>query len=209
MRGKTKSKRNKLPGVPEGFHPEDPSLQFLSKNSYKPADFIGGYKLDKDLSNDNHQIYYHPDHKRLIMSVAGTHNSKDYLTDLHLATGNLKSTDRYKSAHSTLRAAKDKYGVSSATVTGHSLGGAIAGYIAGSNDNVLTLNKGATIGQGIRSNERAYRKDGDPISFLNKYTHGMKTMGNSHYSNIGGKLHSIKNMLDAHKSTSIEENIPI
>ena len=40
---------------------------------------------------------------------------------------------------------------------GHSLGGTIAGYIGGKGDTVKTLDKGATIGQKVRSNEKAYR----------------------------------------------------
>jgi hypothetical protein len=59
----------------------------------------------------------------------------DVGTDMYLAMGKLKDTSRYKEAGKTLDNAKHKYGVDSATVTGHSLGGAIAQYMNSKNDN--------------------------------------------------------------------------
>jgi hypothetical protein len=43
-----------------------------------------------------------------------------------------------------LEIARDRYKPSKVTVSGHSLDGAIGGYVASKNDNVLTLDKGAT-----------------------------------------------------------------
>jgi hypothetical protein len=65
-----------------------------------------GYVLDKDLSNDNEQVYYkHKKHggKKLLYTVAGTHNLKDVGTDLYLAAGKLKNTKRYKEADDILQ----------------------------------------------------------------------------------------------------------
>jgi hypothetical protein len=75
-----------------------------------------GYYLDKKLSNHNQQVYYKPDEKRLLVSVAGTHNLADWGTDLALATGNLKSTNRYKEASDILKKAKHKYNPTNTTV---------------------------------------------------------------------------------------------
>jgi hypothetical protein len=40
------------------------------------------------------------------MTVAGTHNISDWWTDLYLAAGKLKSTNRYKEADKVLKEAK-------------------------------------------------------------------------------------------------------
>ena len=45
---------------------------------------MNGYNLDLKLSNHNKQVYYNPDHKKLFVSVAGTHNARDWGTDFFL-----------------------------------------------------------------------------------------------------------------------------
>jgi hypothetical protein len=124
------------------------------------------YDFDDGLSNDNQQVYYDKKKKKLLVSVAGTHNLKDVGTDVYLAMGHLKDTNRYKEAENVLNKAKVKYGVDNATVVGHSLGGGVSQYIAGKNDKVYTLDKGATIGQPTRANEKAYRTAGDAVSLF-------------------------------------------
>ena len=53
------------------------------KNSYSKHhnDNMNGYNLDMELSKHNHKVYYNPDHKKLVVSVAGTHNARDWGTD--------------------------------------------------------------------------------------------------------------------------------
>ena len=162
----------------------EPTLYDVVKASYKDkntqASALGkyGYVRDNDLSNDNQQAYYNPTAKKLIYSVTGTHNAKDWGTDAYLAAGMLKSTNRYKDADAGLKKAKAKYGVGSASIYGHSLGGSIGGYIGGKGDTVQTLDKGATIGQKVRSNEKAYRTSGDAVSLLNAGSTNMTTLKN-------------------------------
>ena len=119
------------------------------------------------MSNHNQQVYYDKKKKKLLVSVAGIHNLSDVCTDLYLAAGHLKDTIRFKEAENVLNKAKVKYGVDSTTVVGHSLGGSVSQYIAGSKDKAYTLDKGATIGQKTRLNENAYRTAGDAVSLLN------------------------------------------
>ncbi len=88
-----------------------------------------GYKYDSMLSNHNQQVWYNPYQKKLLFNVAGTHNLSDWGTDLWLGAGHLKDTDRYKEAKQALEDAKHKYNVNNATLTGHSLGGSIIGYL--------------------------------------------------------------------------------
>ena len=159
-------------------------LHTALKSSYGDKDAIkklnkNGYILDKELSNGNEQVYYKHKKsggKKLLYNVAGTHNLSDVGTDVSLAFGRLKNTKRYKEADNVLKKAKSKHGVKNATITGHSLGGSIAGYIATNDDDVYTLDKGATIGQPVRQNEHAYRYKGDLVSLLNKNSKNMNTI---------------------------------
>jgi len=126
-----------------------------------------GYYLDKKLSNNYEQVLYNPVERKMIMNVAGSHTLWDWVhTDPRLALGNLKGTARYKEAENVLKLAKKKYNPNETVLTGHSLGGSIASYIGSGNDKFYTLNKGATIGQSTRDNEKAYRVQGDLVSGL-------------------------------------------
>jgi len=153
---------------------------YASQNKQKEAFKKDGYLYDQKLSNHNEQVYYNPNNKKLLMSVAGTHNISDIGTDIYLAAGHLKDTNRYKEAQSVLQRAKQKYNISNATLAGHSLGGLVQ-YIGSKNDKVYTLDKGATIGQKTRSNETAYRTKGDVVSLLNANSTRMKTLSNPQF----------------------------
>jgi hypothetical protein len=137
-----------------------------------------GYERDKSLSSENHQAYYNPTNKKLVFNVSGTHSISDWATDAYLGAGHLKDTTRYKEADKMLKKAKEKYKPENTSVVGHSLGGSIAGYISSKNDNVYTLDKGATIGQKVRNNEHAYRTSGDIVSALNVGSKHMTTLKN-------------------------------
>ena len=158
-----------------------PKLHNVLKRSYAKKDEQkkgfhedgDDYDYDEGLSNHNQQVYYDKKKKKLLVSVAGTHNLSDVGTDLYLAAGHLKDTNRFKEAENVLNKAKVKYGVDSATVVGHSLGGSVSQYIAGSKDKAYTLDKGATILQPTRANEKAYRTRGDAVSLLGS---GIKTI---------------------------------
>jgi hypothetical protein len=140
-----------------------------------------GYKYDSKLSNRNQQVWFNSNDKKLLVNVAGTHNLKDWGTDAWLAAGHLKDTNRYKEAKKTIDNAKKTYSVHGkidTTITGHSLGGSIAGYIGNKDDKVYTLDKGATIGQKMRKNEMAFRTSGDIVSAMNANSKRMTTLNN-------------------------------
>ena len=153
-------------------------LHDVLKNSYsnKHRENMNGYKLDKELSNHNQQVHYNPDHKKLVVSVAGTHNLRDWGTDIFLGAGELKDTNRYKEAKSIYDKAKNKYNPLQSTAVGHSLGGTIANYIASGNDKAHGLDSGYTIGQKARSNSTQYRSEGDVISALGANQKNMTTL---------------------------------
>ena len=183
-------------------------LKASYKNSHEQATSLSrfGYNRDEELSNDNQQAYFNPKKKKLIYTVTGTHNAKDWGTNAYLAVGKIKDTNRYKSADAGLKKAKLKYGVSDASIYGHSLGGTIAGYIGGKGDTVKTLDKGATIGQKVRSNEKAYRTAFDPVSLLNANSKNMTTLPNTNKKITTGllPLDAVINGVKAHDVDSIK-----
>jgi hypothetical protein len=178
-------------------------IGYMSKEKQEKKMGRRGYIRDNELSSGDHQAYYNPQTKKLLFNVTGTHDVADVVTDAYLAAGGLKNTTRYKEADKMLKKAKDKYHVTSADVTGHSLGGSIAGLISSKNDNVKTLDKGATIGSRIRSNENAYRSSGDVVSLLNSGSTRMKTLKNKNSNLLANglvgqtfKAHDIDNIKD-------------
>ena len=155
---------------------------YADRNKQQKALKKYGYNYDSMLSNRDNQVYYNPKDNKLLHSISGTHNISDIGTDIYLGLGKLKDTDRYKDSHRILREAKNKYSVDNANIVAHSLGGSIAGYVSGKNDNVYTLDKGATIGQKVRNNEHAYRTSGDIVSVLNSNSKHMTTLENPNKS---------------------------
>ena len=157
-------------------------LHDVLKNSYsnKHRENMNGYKLDKELSSTNQQVYYNPEHKKLVVSVAGTHNLRDWGTDIYLGLGKLKDTNRYKEAKSVYDKAKNKYNPMQSTAVGHSLGGTIANYIASGNDKAYGLDAGYTIGQTSRNNSKQFRSSGDVVSALGSNQKNMTTLKSPH-----------------------------
>ena len=161
---------------------------------------LGNYILDESLSNHNHQTYYDPNNNKLLFNVTGTHNSKDWLTNLKLASGiGYKESDRYKQSHKALRDAKQKYNSQNAVIVGHSQGGATAQNISSKGDRVLTLNRGTTIGSKSREGSKDYRTNGDLVSLIASKRHNTINLknpnnqtGNISYDIL--KSHDVKNI---------------
>ena len=174
------------------------NLYNIIQGGYKTADqqrkmmHGTGYVRDDDLSNHNNQVYYNDQTKDLIYNTSGTHNLKDVITDFSLIRGNLKNTERYKSAHKGLRQAKIKYQVDGATVTGDSLGGGIASLIHSKDkDKAYTFNKATTFLQKSRNqSEKSYRIKYDAVSALNMYNKNTTTLKNDNHKlrSIGGTI---------------------
>jgi hypothetical protein len=150
------------------------------------------------------------------MSVKGTNpfSLKDIGTDIYLAAGHLKDTDRYKESKNILEKAKKRYNPKESTLASHSLGGTISQYIAGKDDKVYTLDKGSTLFQKSRPNEKAYRSSGDVVSLLNANSKNMTTLkrpqgiGFNRTVGIlaGGIGGLIGNALDAHDVNNVKQS---
>jgi hypothetical protein len=184
---------------------------YKNKTKQKNALKEDGFEYDGQLSNDNEQVWYRPRDHQLIFNVSGTHNLKDWGTDLWLAFGDLKGTDRYKEADDILKKAKSKYGVVSADLTGHSLGGGIVSLLGSKNDNVKTLDKATTLFQPTRSNEQSYRTSGDIVSIANANSTRTKTLSNPNQGSHTGvfPLDFVRDTYNAHDIKNIGNNIKL
>ena len=154
---------------------------YASRDKQKEAFKNEGFVYDSDLSNHNEQVYYSPSQKKLLYTIAGTHNLSDVGTDLYLLGGHLKDTNRYKEAKTVLDKAKKRYNPQQTSIASHSLGGSVGQYVGSKNDKIFTLDKGATFGQKTRSNENAYRTSGDLVSVLNANSKRMTTLKNPNF----------------------------
>ena len=187
---------------------------YSTRDKQKGAFKNEGYVFDSDLSNGNNSVYFNPKDKKILMSVKGTNpfSLKDIGTDIYLAAGKLKDTDRYKESKNILEKAKKRYNNANATLASHSLGGSISQY---KDDKVYTLDKGATIGTPTRGNETAYRSKGDVVSLLSSGNTRMTTLnrpsGIGMYRTIGllagGKTGGlVGNALDAHDIANVKNS---
>ena len=154
-------------------------LHDVLKNGYSKhkKGNINGYKLDKELSNGNQQVYFNEEKNKLHYNVNGTRNLADWGVDIIAGLGGIKTTNRYKQADKTLKKAKDKYKIDNVSVSGHSLGGAITSLISKNNDKIYTLDKFG-LGNKIKNNEQAFRTSGDVVSLLNSNSKNIKTINN-------------------------------
>ena len=74
---------------------QQPSLYDTLRVGYLPSETKQGtemakfgYVIDKKLSNDNQQVYYNPETKKLLYNVTGSHSLTDWVnSDLKLALG--------------------------------------------------------------------------------------------------------------------------
>lgn len=140
-----------------------------------------GYVPDNELSNHNEKVYYHPQDRKLLVNVVGTHNVSDWLTDTSLLFGGLKHTHRFNHAVKTTETAKNKYKPVKTVLTGHSLGGAIVSRMpADDHTEKITYNKASTfediLGGSDRKHETHYRTANDPASLLSALAPNTKTI---------------------------------
>lgn len=127
-----------------------------------------GYRLDQELTNREHMVAYNPYSKKLLFVSNGTQpsSSADISTDLLIGLGvGGRNQRRVSDAKNALLKAKDKYGVKTATIVGHSLGGNTGHYIGSADDKIISFNP-ALIRQKTRPNETILKTKNDPVSAL-------------------------------------------
>ena len=129
---------NKQTGSASEYSKEDYAM--LSNAVYNKGDAknVEGWNIDQSLSNDDVTTYVDPATGKVIQSYRGTdlkhpkRGWKDFQADIGELTGYVRKTTRFKEARRMAQAAADKYGKDNVSVTGHSLGGAIANDVSSS-----------------------------------------------------------------------------
>ena len=170
---------------------KEQSSSLLSKN---------GYSFDPEISNNNTRVYYNPDENKTLLTIRGTKNLNDIVTDfsVFLGTTDLQNTKRFKDTEKIYNKAKEKY--KNLTIVGHSLGGSLANALpTDKNDRVFTYNKGVgLINHNTKANETALRTQTDIISFLSK--------NDKHTTNFGNFN---LNLLETHSTDQLNKIRPI
>jgi hypothetical protein len=155
-----------------------------------------GYIRDNELSNNQNQIYYNPQDKKLLFGSNGTQNTldhflKDWSTNAYIGLGLGQSTSRYQEDKNDLEKAKKKYSdAKDTTLIGHSQAGYFLDKIAGPNDKIITYNPASNHSE---KNETIYRTKFDPVSILDFNTKHTKTIDSNPFQGFL-KEHDLNNL---------------
>lgn len=126
-----------------------------------------GYRIDSDLTTQNHLVAYNPFKNKVLYVSNGTNptNPKDLYTDIFgIGLGRLSSTDRYKQDYTAYQKAKEKYKDVPITIVGHSLGGAIGTEMVKPDDRSIVYNAANSPYTKKKDNVYSYRTAGDAFS---------------------------------------------
>ncbi len=106
-------------------------------NQLKKYGLNRDYYILRQFTNRDVTTFYDFINDKVVVSFRGTDNKnvlgmryEDLMTDYQLAIGRLRLTDRFQEAKDMLEKVMAKYDKDKITLTGHSLGGAIADYLS-------------------------------------------------------------------------------
>jgi hypothetical protein len=128
----------------------------------------GDFSIDKSLSGKRVKVYHNPETNQTIVAHRGTHNLKDWGTDLGMTFG-YEGGKRFKHSKKVQRKAEKKYGTENLSTIGHSLGARLAEKYGQKGNEVITLNKPIipkTFGKKISDKQYDIRTSFDPVSAL-------------------------------------------
>lgn len=138
-----------------------------------------GYQVDSELSGPDRRIY-HQDGKNVVVAFRGTNlnNTRDIGANAAMGFHVQGFTNRFKNSLDVTKRAVKKYGLENVSVTGHSMGGSQAVYVA----NKLNLGGAAYNPYTSWSNKNTSDKFkvhiavGDPVSSPGMFIPGQKNI---------------------------------
>jgi hypothetical protein len=166
-------------------------IQHFLHNSYQKNknDNYDGYQMDKELSGNRFQAYYHPENDHLVTVHRGSQGIHDWINNVRYGLFNDKSSKRFQHAKEMQKKAEDKYSTKNVTIVAHSLGKQLAQEANKNNNELITLNGATTpydIGKKKKENEYNMRTTYDIPSALEN----LKPKNGSEI-NIPSKSHNI------------------
>jgi hypothetical protein len=141
-----------------------------------------GYKLDNDLSDEEHLVLVNKEKKITIFGVRGTNinNFNDIITNIATPLYGIKNLERYKAAEKKNEEVKLKYKDNEIIKIGHSLGGLIQSVLSKEDEKVYTYNR--PYSYPVKNNEIAISVETDPLYMANKIDRKkIKTIPRTYY----------------------------
>jgi hypothetical protein len=138
-RSKHSSPPNHLGDSSNNITKEENTHIKISQQAYQTTranNIYPGYTYQPLYSNKTTAVYYNTHNKHLIIGYRGTSDLNDAGTDFSLIKHEEDTSDRFRADNIQFNHIVDKLHPRTITVTGHSLGGAVAMYINDHNDNV-------------------------------------------------------------------------
>jgi hypothetical protein len=128
---------------------------------------IGNYVLDEELSTKRNKVYYDPNTKKAVHTIAGTDTMTDWSNNALIPLGLHEYSNRHKNSEKIQNKANDKYGKSNVDLVTHSQSGHIAENLANKN---LVGGLNTTLNPAIIGNHNkdvtVYKSIFDPVSLL-------------------------------------------
>lgn len=156
----------RLHGAPEkGGKLQASEVKLILDQSYekKPAESIGEWILDKDLSTATAKVYYNSRTKEAVVAHRGTQGTLDWGNNIAYALGAYKLTDRYKQGKAVQDKADKKYGKQNISTLGHSQGSILARELGGDTKEIINVNPAYSF-EKPKKNEYNIRSENDVVS---------------------------------------------
>lgn len=124
------------------------------------------WDVDGDLTDNHTTTYHNAKTKHTVVAYRGTADKKDLLTDSMVFLNMGNRTKRFKESQDHTKKVIDKYGKQNVSLTGHSLGSAIASSVGKKQDlPVVGFSKARTLlPSSSGKKEKNIRIAGDPFS---------------------------------------------
>jgi len=181
---------------------EDDKYFKASVGSYKKPDKrkdLGKFRYDKDLSDNENAVYVNDEDKKVIVAFRGSVNKKDLMTDLKLAVGGIKNTERYGDTINLVRKVIDMYPDYKIEFTGHSLGGTLAIEM-----NLISPTKKAVV---FNAGHTPLRKKATHINDIRYYTTKgdvVSNLGLNSYKDVRIMKGNLQNPIKAHSLSNFK-----